>query len=304
MRRFLLLIFCSFSFSALACLNEYRTLLDGSVEFKDVHMNVPYAREWTKKELDEKLHQLDTMYRRSGDDRMLSDYGVYLVYSGFYAEAKKIFQDIEQRKPGWYSSAANLGTTYELLGDNDSARYWIAKSLEINPGAHDSSEWIHLLILNAKIAAKNDANYFKTHRILNIDFGNELKPVCPPGISAASLRDQLLFQLNERINFAPAPDPVMAQLLFELGNLCAIVDDVKTASANYALAKQYGYTSELMDQRKERFDSMQSRAEAQDVSYNALKGYGPFLLGLGAFLVVLFSLGLFLFIRARRRSKI
>jgi len=62
---------------------------------------------------------------------------------------------IERWHPGLYATAANLGTAYELLGNVDSAYYWIEEDMRRNPQGHEGSEWMHLCILSAKRAPRS-----------------------------------------------------------------------------------------------------------------------------------------------------
>ncbi|MCB9034961.1 MAG: hypothetical protein H6553_14080 [Chitinophagales bacterium] len=63
------------------------------------------------------------------------------------------------------------------------------------------------------------------------------------------------------MTFIKPKDPIIAQLLFELGNINAINYDVKSGLEVYLVAKEYGYTSDLIDKRIEYFEKLQSKAE-------------------------------------------
>lgn len=245
------------------CINEYRTLLSGKLVFTDADNAAPIGRfnANNKDYLFEKLHEADSIYRITGKLEDYSDLGSMLVYTGQYLKAKQIFQDIEQKTPGLYQTAANLGTVYELLGQNDSALYWIMRAVQINPNSHKGSEWIHVKILEAKIKANGDNMYLWKHSILSLDFGDDKIPVNKNNIDLQSLRDHLYNQLNERMSFVKPKDPIVAQLLFDLGNICAMIMDATSGLQVYQTANEYGYTSDLFDKRQSYIEKLQLKAD-------------------------------------------
>lgn len=248
---------------ALCCINEYRTLLDGSIEFTDAKNAAPFGRfsAANKSFLLQKLHQADSVFKATGKNEDYSDLGAMLIYNGQYQKAKLLYIEIEGKTPGLYATAANLGTTYELLGQVDSALLWINKAIKINPDSHNGSEWIHLKILEAKLKANGDEKYFLTHSILSLDFGDAEKPENKNELDLLKLRKQLYHQLNERMTFVKPKDPIVAQLLFDLGNLSAMTMDVKSGLQVYAVAKEYGFSSELLDKREKLFTKLQQKAD-------------------------------------------
>ena len=165
-----------FNVNAYSCVNEYQTLLTG-----EVTMDGPYTngKIWTREidtvELRKKANKLFSSYQQSNSIQELSDYAAALIYLGEYKKAKAIYHQIEKESSSLYTTASNLGTIYELIGKPDSALIWIKKSVEVNPGSHKGSEWIHIKILEFKISQSTD--YSKS--ILDLDFGNEAIPANP-----------------------------------------------------------------------------------------------------------------------------
>ena len=49
-----------------------------------------------------------------------------------------------KKYPNEYVVIANLGTTYELMGNNEKALEYIKKGMKLNPRSHNGSEWIHV----------------------------------------------------------------------------------------------------------------------------------------------------------------
>jgi hypothetical protein len=81
-----------------------------------------------------------------------------------------------------------------LTGKNEKALRWIREGLRRNPNSHSETEWLHVLILEAKIAAAKDPEWIKTHSVLALDFGNSDTAVLPSrfpsGQSADSVRQR------------------------------------------------------------------------------------------------------------------
>lgn len=213
---------------ALSCLNETEKDLNGN----DVPVEVDrgrvtelgyYGRNW-KYELAEHEQAL----RVKPDDRgALNDRGVCLAHLRRSREALAIFQKMEKEAPGPYATAANLGTCYELCGQDENALHWIRIGIQRNPKSHEGTEWLHVKILEAKLALAKDPDWLKSHSVLGLDFGSDLRPKFPPELASRASRDRvrkaLRYQLEERMPLVAPPDPVVGDLLFDLGNLAALI---------------------------------------------------------------------------------
>lgn len=263
MKKLIAAIFVMAVFSettSLACLNETRITLNGKKidgdEITSLEL-VPWGKDLVKDRnlyIDE-LSELDSLWKTTRNIDYYSDYGVVLVYLGRYAEAKDVFQKIERMAPGRYSTAANLGTVYELLGDNTQALRWIKKAVAIDPTSHNNSEWLHVKILETKI--KGD-DFLTSTFLIGTTFGNDVKPVSSmKNVALTKLQEALYYQLNERLTFIKPKDKIVALLLFELGNIYALTTDVTISLRVYDIAKEYGYSSEVFDKRYGLFKRMQ-----------------------------------------------
>ena len=301
---FSILLFCSRP--SQGCLNENKaTLTRKIIVSDDDFLPYPLFDINDTNSLRSHLFNSYSVWQKTGKTEDYSDYGVQLVYNGRYKEAKKLFIEIEKEKPGLYTTAANLGTTYELLGCNDSAYYWICRAVKINPASHDSSEWIHVKILEAKIRAGNDTNYFRTHSILSLDFGNTDIPENRGHINLISVQRQLSYQLNERMTFIKPRDMIIGQLLFDLGNIIAIDDNVVSGLRAYDMAASYGFSSELMHKRSVKYKMIQEEATSNGIlkltDNSTSNGYKVrAAIGLIVFIVFLYLLVRFL-IRKKRK---
>ncbi|HEY9045937.1 MAG TPA: hypothetical protein VIN08_08575 [Ohtaekwangia sp.] len=232
-----------------ACLNgETMVLKNGMLLYEDAQTNVPYGHDFYSYDLDiENIRELDSLYRATNDLDYLSDKGVILIIFNKYKEAIDLYLEIEKMQPGRYATASNIGTAYELMGDNENALKWIKRAVEIDSTSHYNSEWIHVKILEAKIKGET---YITTQHLLNADFGDDEFPtseLTKKELGVLSLA--LYYQLNERISFIKSNDKIVAQLLFDLGNIAYLSGHYEDALEDYRLAEKYGYNGKLIEQR-------------------------------------------------------
>jgi tetratricopeptide (TPR) repeat protein len=232
----------------LACINVYGTDLHGKprqtfTEPKDLLGELTTARrDWMT--VKEKLGR--NLATASLEQK--NDYAAALIYSGELESALEILIAIEQATPGLYATATNLGTAYELLGKNEHALSWIRAGIRRNPRSHDGSEWIHVAILEAKLAMAKDPAWLQTHSILGLEQGTGRLPTHPrkpargnrgevldAGETLAAIHRQLL----ERMQFVKPPDPIVGDLLFDYANLTMLTDTVENAAVLYELALRY-----------------------------------------------------------------
>ena len=239
-----------------ACINEHRTLLSGEI----VHDGHSSGKVWTKTidttALKLKANTLWHNYIATDSLEYLSDYGAALIYLGKYTKAKSIYEQIEHQSPDLYTTASNLGTLYELTGKPDSALIWIKKSIELNPKSHDGSEWVHIKILKFKLSDSKDYNT----SILGLSFGEDEKPTNPNNYNLKELQQHIWHQLTERSRFVKPTNLIVGNIYFDLGNILAQTRDVQSALKSYEAAKEYGFESELMNERINKFESMTGKA--------------------------------------------
>ncbi|MDJ1472152.1 hypothetical protein [Xanthocytophaga flava] len=243
-------------FTTKACPNEYRVLRHVLLNGKKIKRteSIDY-KILSPKQIEElakaEAVELERLWRDTHDIRAYSDYGVKLLYLGQYKEAKNVFSTIENIQPNLYATAANLGTAYELLGKNDSAYYWIQKGITLNPESHFGSEWLHLKVLEIKLKGLSNLN---SQFMLGTDLGNDTIPKSSlPLKKLEELRNHITYQLHERRIFVKAPEPIVAFLSFQLGNIEAITDDITESLLSYNSAYEYGFRSELFAKRYLKF---------------------------------------------------
>lgn len=239
-----------FAVKTFACLNgEQYSLKNNNWLFMDHDSDVPEAHNFTsKQQLRYEVIELDSLYKKTNDIDYLSDKGLVLVVLGNFKEAIEIYKFIESISPNRYSTASNIGTAYELIGDNVKALQWIEKAIRLNKISHHGSEWIHANILKAKISADDDN--ISSDFLLNANFGDGYLPTSSlDKESLLELSLMLFYQLSERMSFVKPNDKIVAQLLFDYGNIMFLRTNYRAALETYKKAKEYGFSDQLIDYR-------------------------------------------------------
>jgi tetratricopeptide (TPR) repeat protein len=199
--------------------------------------------------------------RREPSFDHLTELGVLLIHQGKYADAARLFVAMERIFPGRYQTAANLGTTLELMGRDRVALRWIRIGMRRNPDSHRRTEWLHARILEAKIALAADPKALEGRSVAGVVFdpvtvpslptayppGNDGKPVKPHELDQA-----LSYQLNERLQFVKPKDAVVASLLEDWATLNLVGGPVENAAALYPLAWRYGARKTALSIARER----------------------------------------------------
>lgn len=233
--------------SSYGCINMYKTLITGEVVEDDYIGGVitPQFSDLSESDFKNSASEYYNKYKQSGDIENLSDYASLLAFQGKYKEAKDIFISIEKTHPSLYSSATNLGTVYELLGEIDSAYYWIKKGIEINPTSHHSSEWIHLRVLEYLM----DSTNLKNNSIVRLNFGSDSLPIPPAGFNLYELEQMLYHQLHERLFFSIPPNKIVAYLYFDYANTIVHTMSLEEALEAYSESKRFGLKDSILDLR-------------------------------------------------------
>ena len=133
------------------------------------------------------------------------NYSAALIRTGGYARAIAALLELEQKHPGAYQTATNLGTAYELTGELEDAALWIARGIERNAGSRRGTEWLHLAILRTKLRLRAEPDWLTRHSVLE-------------GIDDRSPDDvvrAIEVQLAERLQFVRPKDAVVSDLFFQ-----------------------------------------------------------------------------------------
>lgn len=299
---FLLLLFMSF-LNSYACLNgDSKILKSGEYLYYDIHNDYPTGHNINTEHLEDFLKNLDSLFLITKDLDYLSDKGLVWILQEKYHEAIELYHEIEKLDPHRYSTASNLGTAYELIGNNEQALFWIKKAVNIDPSSHFNSEWIHVKILEAKLKGESA---FNTQFLLNTDFGTSIYPKRNLSLKVLNyLYKELNYQLNERMTFIKSEDPLVAQLLFDLGNIAFIQKKYNYAANIYDSAQNYGYSNDLLKIRKNEVERLLKKQNRRIKFRNSLINISSFIIHpLGIVLIVLFIIFIIrYFIRKKKKS--
>jgi tetratricopeptide (TPR) repeat protein len=243
---------------AIACYNEKHLDKQG----KQTRRSDPldhYYNEPDKSSAREFLNKYDVNKLEQYDKDIQSDIAVNLSYIGKPVQAVEILKRLQKKYPDDYNIAANLGTTYELTGNNELALQFIKKSIQLNPDSHEGTEWVHVKILEAKLAMNKDPNWLQTHRVLNTGVTFDAK-------ASDILYDKAYdveYQLQERIPFTPAPDKIMGNVFDELGDLYATQQSIELAYIAYDFSLRYDPADPYGVKKK--MDSLKSLLEKNKI---------------------------------------
>ena len=174
-----------------------------------------------------------------------NDRAVGFVYCGRYQEAIDLLEKLEKEQPGKYETAANLGTAYELAGNNAKAKRWIEEGIKRNPGSHHGTEWLHVEILKAQAQLLANPDYLQKHSVLNLDYtqletGAKTITVAARSMNVHEALRALEYQMGERLAFIKGKDPVVASLLFDYAMILAGTETLEEGSKVLRMAAEYG----------------------------------------------------------------
>lgn len=244
-RRFPVLLFLAVTMQApaLACLNHYEPNSEAIARSSSIHAQLTehtHREKWPARE-----ERLRKALAEGGDYRIKNDLAAALAHNRKAQEAIVLLEEVEREKPGLYFTAANLGTAYELAGDDRKALEWIRKGIELNPAAHLGTEWLHVRILEAKLALAKDSTWLQTDSVAGIVGDEDNIKISALGnrgeaLSREEVKKALIYQLHERLQFVPAPNLLVGLLLVDLADLIASEPTGIGASYSvYRLAQTY-----------------------------------------------------------------
>lgn len=233
-----------FPFFAKPCANNFYSInRDGKLTSIGSEWRNPFHLNFDKYGLINNSRLLITQLNTKHYYTYLSDYAVCLMKLGKPELALSIFKKIYEHYPRDYRITSNLGTCYELIGQLDSAMVFIKKTIELNPGDHYGSEWIHVKILETKKRMQTDSNYLKNNAPIDLS---------ETELSYPKLSEHLSIQLHERIPFTKGPNLLIGNLLILLGDLTSKVESIEFAKGEYQIAKKvYGVNPDLVNAKIE-----------------------------------------------------
>jgi tetratricopeptide (TPR) repeat protein len=226
-----LFIFLQVSSSLNACLNYYySTDKEGHLHVVTDELRKKFNINFNKELNVTRLLKLEAKLKKEHSYMLLSDYALGLMKLGKTSEALQLLAEISKHYPNDFRIASNLGTAYELNGQNDSALKYIKHGLKLNPNDHEGSEWVHVKVLETKLRLSKDPQFLKNTSVLNLSETQE---------KDTNVCRHILIQVHERFPFTPAPDPIMASLMTDLGDCLATTIALEYALSSYQIAREY-----------------------------------------------------------------
>jgi tetratricopeptide (TPR) repeat protein len=239
-----LLILLSVEHAAIPCINVTGTKYNGeSTSASKSSRGIVMLRNAMQMNVRPDGIEMEATLRGSTNFNDRSDYSVALMYLGKANEAVELLEQLEKEKAGQYFVAANLGTAYELAGKNEQALQWINEGIRRNPHSHEGTEWLHVKILEAKIAQQKDSRYFESHSVLNLrpEQIEENLVLGDQKLPQAQVAQAISYQLGERLKFVKPPDAGVASLLFDYAAIEAATATLESAKRILQMAVEYGY---------------------------------------------------------------
>jgi hypothetical protein len=250
----------SFGAPAVACINTF----DQAIR--------EYAAAGNAAGVAEEIAKLEGDYRTDPNLQHTNDLAVGRLLTGRYSEAISLLKEAEKRFPGHAIVAANLGTAYELSGNDAEGLRWIREGVRRDPQEHEGTEWLHVKILEAKIALSRDPEWLKKNTVLGLNFGDAKVPVMPATLprnekgearTPAEIGRAIWYQTEERRKFVSPPNAVMADLYaargdlsYALGRPTSYAETIGYPAADYEEALRYGAVRQaLVQQRKHAFET-------------------------------------------------
>lgn len=186
------------------------------------------------------------------------DIAATTILNGDYDKAISYLTNLESANPGDYNTAANLGTAYELAGDNAQALHWIKEGIQRNPQSHQGTEWLHVMILSAKLAVEKGEIMADTSRLIPLPDTIEADSILNihgESHKASHVLGALAYQLQERMTFVKPKERWVAECLYSLAVLQAHLYSTDDALDILSLAKSYGFPdSNALAAQRSRFE--------------------------------------------------
>lgn len=206
-------------------------------------------------------------------------------------------EELEKRMPGTEQIATSLSFAYERLGRFDRAKEWLDQAMRRKRSAASATEWLTLLIIQARERLLADPTALVSGSVLGSDFGTQPAPRWPTVPDRARwaplTKKALLLELRSRLGTAASPDPVIGDLLFSLANLYSLTGGTEPAAAIASLAKEYGVANgEVLELRlKQWTTTIAEREGTKSKRSMAYAGVGVLLLAIAGFIFLLRTRG-------------
>ena len=182
------------------------------------------------------------------DNQTVEYLALQAIMQGDYDQGIEKLLQIEDENQNLYATASNLGTAYELKGDNVSAIKWIKEGINRDASSHYGTEWLHLLILETKLQLENNSTLLKNSHIISLpNHFNDTTTIKikDKNYTIKEVRNTLLYQLQERLIFVKPKDKVVADLLYTFAKIEEQTTVLEEAEHLLKMAIEYGFDNQL-----------------------------------------------------------
>ena len=255
MKKILLFLLPNFLFS---CIWIHGTTIDGEHKYQSIRPMMLKQTIENESPQSKIKHILEKrQYKTIPTDKLSEDDAVILMLQGKYDDSIEKLLELNQLHPNKYSIASNLGTAYELNGENEKALKWITEGIRRDADSHYGTEWLHQLILKLKIEESHNKNLLQTQRAIplpskfnlddNISINNQIHTI-------SDVRKALNYQLNERLIFVKPKEQIVADLLYTKARIEAKASTVEEALEYLKLAELYGFVNpKLLEETRAKY---------------------------------------------------
>jgi len=254
-----LLLFILFPSLLLSCIWIDGTTIDGEYTNDASTLAVMLMKQnISTKSSQTKLKQIlenSNIKKRSKNEQEEFD-AIVLLLKGKYQQSIEKLLTLDKKSNNKYSIASNLGTAYELSGNNIEALKWITEGIKRDTSSHYGTEWLHQLILKTKIQLQENPNWLKTHRIIPLPSKFDIKSnviIENKTYNINEIQRALNYQLRERIIFVKPKDVIVADLFYTLARISAQLSSVEKGLGYLELSKLYGFSQPKLLKKREKF---------------------------------------------------
>ena len=192
---------------------------------------------------------------------------IYLLKGDYQKSIQKLLL-LNKKHKNKYSIASNLGTAYELNGNNVEALKWITEGIKRDSNSHHGTEWLHQLILETKIILTKSPKFLEENRIITLpnEFNSDTNiTINHKTYSIRKIERALEYQLRERTVFVKPKDAIVADLFYTLALIGSQTSSVETGLAYLEWAELYGFSQpKLLEEKKEFYQHIK---ESPSISY-------------------------------------
>jgi tetratricopeptide (TPR) repeat protein len=258
-------LLCSLS-AAHACMWIHGTTIHGDFKTHEGRLDSKFLfrmKDRNVTEIDRLFHDYD--YSPNDPIGEANDKAVQTLLLGDAQKAILMLESTEKENPGVYYTAANLGTAYELAGNDAQALKWLQEGIRRNPKSHMNTEWLHLRILETKLKLQEQPDWLLSSTITQVNLAKIGKP--DYAVSTAQgmqdmweIRTSLYEQLSVRILLVKPKDVIVAQLLVELAHFEHILGFQESVIEILDLAVIYGKSEASVSELRKKANLLLERS--------------------------------------------